>query len=61
MQPVFDCVLQLLVEFVQNASIPLGQSLEEPDKPSCVPLLSPAHASLCSPLELPGEYTFWQV
>ncbi|XP_051730269.1 zinc finger protein 410 [Ctenopharyngodon idella] len=49
-----DSKPELLVEFVQNASIPLGQSLEEPDsKPSCVPLLSPAHASLCGPLELP--------
>ncbi|XP_043076231.1 zinc finger protein 410 isoform X2 [Puntigrus tetrazona] len=46
-----DSKPELLVEFVQNASIPLGQSLEEVDsKGSCVPLLS---ASQCGPLELP--------
>ncbi|XP_016304329.1 zinc finger protein 410-like isoform X2 [Sinocyclocheilus anshuiensis] len=45
-----DSKPELLVEFVQNASIPLGQSLEESDtKASCVSLLS----SLCGPLELP--------
>ncbi|XP_051951625.1 zinc finger protein 410 [Xyrauchen texanus] len=49
-----DSKPELLVEFVQNASIPLGQSLEESDtKPSCVPLLSPSQNSLCSPLERP--------
>ncbi|KAG1941773.1 zinc finger protein 410 isoform X1 [Pimephales promelas] len=59
-----DSKPELLVEFVQNASIPLGQSLEESDlKPSCVPLLSPTHTSSthtssthtssCGPLDLP--------
>ncbi|XP_058611898.1 zinc finger protein 410 isoform X2 [Onychostoma macrolepis] len=46
-----DSKPELLVEFVQNASIPLGQSLEEADtKAPCVPLLS---SSQCGPLELP--------
>lgn len=46
---------QLLVQFVQNASIPLVQSLEDSDsKHSCLPLLAPAESSLCSPLELTG-------
>lgn len=40
-----DSKPELLVEFVQNASIPLGQSLEESDsKPSCVPLDLPESA-----------------
>lgn len=48
--------VQLLVEFVQNASIPLGQSLEESDtKASCVQLLSSSQNALCGPLDLPGE------
>lgn len=46
---------QLLVQFVQNASIPLVQGLEDSDsKHSCLPLLAPAESSLCSPLELTG-------
>lgn len=48
---------QLLVQFVQNASIPLGQGLEDSDpKHSCLPLLAPADSSLCSPLELTGQH-----
>lgn len=47
---------QLLVQFVQNASIPLVQGLEDSDsKHSCLPLLAPAESSLCSPLELTGQ------
>ncbi|XP_073672591.1 zinc finger protein 410 isoform X2 [Garra rufa] len=49
-----DSKPELLVEFVQNASIPLGQSLEESDtKASCVSLLSSSQNALCGPLELP--------
>uniref|UniRef100_A0A8C7LLX8 Zinc finger protein 410 n=1 Tax=Oncorhynchus mykiss TaxID=8022 RepID=A0A8C7LLX8_ONCMY len=45
--------LQLLVQFVQNASIPLGQSLEDSDtKHTCLPLLAPADSSLCTQLAL---------
>lgn len=48
---------QLLVQFVQNASIPLVQGLEDSDcKHSCLPLLTPADSSLCSPLELTGQH-----
>lgn len=48
---------QLLVQFVQNASIPLVQSLEDSDsKHSCLPLLAPAENSLCSHLELTGPW-----
>lgn len=48
---------QLLVQFVQNASIPLVQGLEDSDsKHSCLPLLAPADSSLCSPLELAGQH-----
>uniref|UniRef100_A0A3Q3WBA7 Zinc finger protein 410 n=1 Tax=Mola mola TaxID=94237 RepID=A0A3Q3WBA7_MOLML len=44
---------ELLVQFVQNASIPLVQGLLDPDpKQSCLPLLAPAESSLCSPLQL---------
>lgn len=50
---------QLLVQFVQNASIPLVQGLEDSDsKHSCLPLLAPAESSLCSPLELTGAWLF---
>ncbi|XP_042359842.1 zinc finger protein 410 [Plectropomus leopardus] len=44
----------LLVQFVQNASIPLVQGLEDSESKhsSCLPLLAPAESSLCSPLEL---------
>uniref|UniRef100_A0A8C2BXT4 Zinc finger protein 410 n=1 Tax=Cyprinus carpio TaxID=7962 RepID=A0A8C2BXT4_CYPCA len=49
-----DSKPELLVEFVQNASIPLGQSLEESDtKASCVQLLSSSQNALCGPLDLP--------
>lgn len=49
---------QLLVQFVQNASIPLVQGLEDSEsKHSCLPLLAPAESSLCSPLELTGQQT----
>ncbi|KAI3363788.1 hypothetical protein L3Q82_001397 [Scortum barcoo] len=44
---------KLLVQFVQNASIPLVQGLEDSEsKHSCLPLLAPAESSLCGPLEL---------
>ncbi|XP_005170283.1 zinc finger protein 410 isoform X2 [Danio rerio] len=40
-----DSKPELLVEFVQNACIPLGESLEEAElKPSCVPLELPESA-----------------
>lgn len=49
-----DSKPELLVEFVQNASIPLGQTLEETEnKPTCTPLLSPSQKSACSPLQVP--------
>ncbi|XP_047244255.1 zinc finger protein 410 [Girardinichthys multiradiatus] len=49
-----DSKPELLVQFVQNASIPLVQSLEDSgSKHPCLPLLAPAEGSLCSPLELP--------
>lgn len=52
----FSC--QLLVQFVQNASIPLVQSLEDSEsKHTCLPLLTPAESSLCPPLELTGRFT----
>ncbi|XP_008283691.1 zinc finger protein 410 [Stegastes partitus] len=48
-----DSKPELLVQFVQNASIPLVQGLEDSEsKHSCLPLLTPAESSLCSPLEL---------
>ncbi|KPP68288.1 zinc finger protein 410-like, partial [Scleropages formosus] len=48
-----DSKPELLVEFVQNASIPLGQGLEESDpKETCLPLLPAAESSLCSHLQL---------
>ncbi|XP_030628842.1 zinc finger protein 410 [Chanos chanos] len=48
-----DSKPELLVEFVQNASIPLGQSLEESTpQNSCLPLLPSAESSICSQLEL---------
>uniref|UniRef100_A0A3B4WHA0 Zinc finger protein 410 n=1 Tax=Seriola lalandi dorsalis TaxID=1841481 RepID=A0A3B4WHA0_SERLL len=48
-----DSKPELLVQFVQNASIPLVQGLEDSEsKHSCLPLLAPAESSLCSPLEL---------
>ncbi|XP_013887618.1 zinc finger protein 410 isoform X2 [Austrofundulus limnaeus] len=48
-----DSKPELLVQFVQNASIPLVQSLEDSEsKHSCLPLLTPADSSLCTPLEL---------
>uniref|UniRef100_A0A3P9PMY6 Zinc finger protein 410 n=1 Tax=Poecilia reticulata TaxID=8081 RepID=A0A3P9PMY6_POERE len=53
-----DSKPELLVQFVQNASIPLVQSLEDSEsKHSCLPLLAPAESSLCSPLELTGWFT----
>ncbi|XP_068432643.1 zinc finger protein 410 [Clinocottus analis] len=53
-----DSKPELLVQFVQNASIPLVQVLEDSgSKHSCLPLLSPADSSLCSPLGLTGEFT----
>lgn len=48
-----DSKPELLVQFVQNASIPLVQGLEDCEsKHSCLPLLSAADGSLCGPLEL---------
>ncbi|KAA8583390.1 hypothetical protein FQN60_015936 [Etheostoma spectabile] len=48
-----DSKPELLVQFVQNASIPLVQGLEDSEsKHQCLPLLPPAESSLCSPLEL---------
>ncbi|KAF6723204.1 Zinc finger protein 410 [Oryzias melastigma] len=48
-----DSKPELLVQFVQNASIRLVQSLEESEsKHSCLPPLAPAESSLCAPLEL---------
>ncbi|CAG01513.1 unnamed protein product [Tetraodon nigroviridis] len=48
-----DSKPELLVQFVQNASIPLVQGLEDSDsKHSCLPLLAPADSQLCGPLEL---------
>ncbi|XP_031166361.1 zinc finger protein 410 isoform X2 [Sander lucioperca] len=56
-----DSKPELLVQFVQNASIPLVQGLEDSESkhpclplplPLPLPLLPPAESSLCSPLEL---------
>ncbi|MFT7817366.1 zinc finger protein 410 [Arapaima gigas] len=48
-----DSKPELLVEFVQNASIPLGQGLEESNpKETCLPLLPAAESSLCGHLQL---------
>ncbi|XP_061757059.1 zinc finger protein 410 isoform X1 [Nerophis ophidion] len=48
-----DSKPELLVQFVQNASIPLVQGLEDSEpKQSCLPLLAPVESSLCSQLEL---------
>ncbi|XP_040016460.2 zinc finger protein 410 [Gasterosteus aculeatus] len=48
-----DSKPELLVQFVQNASIPMVQGLEDSGcKHSCLPLLGPAESSLCIPLEL---------
>lgn len=47
-----DSKPELLVQFVQNASIPLVQGLEESGPKPCVPLLPPAVSSLCSSLQL---------
>uniref|UniRef100_A0AAX7UM90 C2H2-type domain-containing protein n=1 Tax=Astatotilapia calliptera TaxID=8154 RepID=A0AAX7UM90_ASTCA len=48
-----DSKPELLVQFVQNASIPLVQGLEDSEsKHCCLPLLAPAESSLCTPLEL---------
>ncbi|XP_074541253.1 zinc finger protein 410 [Halichoeres trimaculatus] len=50
-----DSKPELLVQFVQNASIPLVQGLEDTEpEHSCLPLLAPAESSLCSQLELTG-------
>eukprot|EP00064_Thunnus_orientalis_P010513 superscaffoldBa00001436_g10539 len=49
-----DSKPELLVQFVQNASIPLVQGLEDSESKhsSCLPLLAAADSSLCSQLEL---------
>lgn len=55
-------ITQLLVQFVQNASIPLVQGLEDSEsKHCCLPLLAPAESSLCTPLELTGEHMLTSV
>lgn len=46
---------QLLVQFVQNASIPLVKGLEDSESKHCLPLLAPTDGSLCGPLELTGQ------
>ncbi|KAI1895530.1 hypothetical protein AGOR_G00107200 [Albula goreensis] len=48
-----DSKPELLVEFVQKASIPLGQGLEESDpKETCLPLHPATESSICSQLHL---------
>lgn len=48
-----DSKPELLVEFVQKASIPLGRGLEETDpKETCLPLQPTTESSLCSQLHL---------
>ncbi|KAL0967698.1 hypothetical protein UPYG_G00255720 [Umbra pygmaea] len=48
-----DSKPELLVQFVQNASIPLGQGLEDSEpKHTCLPLLAPSDGSLCTQLGL---------
>ncbi|XP_049613344.1 zinc finger protein 410 [Syngnathus scovelli] len=48
-----DSKPELLVQFVQNASIPLVQGLEDPEsKHACLPLLTPVGSSLCGHLQL---------
>ncbi|XP_061559678.1 zinc finger protein 410 isoform X1 [Phycodurus eques] len=48
-----DSKPELLVQFVQNASIPLVQGLEDPEpKHPCLPLLTPVGGSLCGHLHL---------
>ncbi|XP_057678563.1 zinc finger protein 410 [Corythoichthys intestinalis] len=48
-----DSKPELLVQFVQNASIPLVQGLEETEtKHPCLPLLTPVGSSLCGHLQL---------
>uniref|UniRef100_A0A3Q4IAZ6 Zinc finger protein 410 n=1 Tax=Neolamprologus brichardi TaxID=32507 RepID=A0A3Q4IAZ6_NEOBR len=57
-----DSKPELLVQFVQNASIPLVQGLEDSEsKHCCLPLLAPAESSLCTPLELTGEHMLTSV
>ncbi|XP_062858344.1 zinc finger protein 410 isoform X2 [Trichomycterus rosablanca] len=49
-----DSKPELLVEFVQNASIPLGQGLEESEpKTPALPLLASSENSICGQLDLP--------
>ncbi|XP_056620040.1 zinc finger protein 410 isoform X2 [Triplophysa dalaica] len=53
-----DSKPELLVEFVQNASIPLGQTLEETENdPTCTPLLPPSQKTTCTPLLPPSQKT----
>ncbi|KAJ3606948.1 hypothetical protein NHX12_026464 [Muraenolepis orangiensis] len=52
-----DSKPELLVQFVQNASIPLVQGLEDSEPKHCLPLLGPANGSLCGPLCGPLELT----
>lgn len=50
-----DSKPELLVEFVQNASIPLGQGLEECDpKGTCLSLLPCSENSVCNQLQIAG-------
>ncbi|MGH0151909.1 UNVERIFIED_CONTAM: hypothetical protein FKN15_020716 [Acipenser sinensis] len=55
-----DSKPELLVEFVQNASIPLGQGLEECDpKATCLSLLSCSENSVCSQLQI-ADYVYFE-
>ncbi|XP_077367390.1 zinc finger protein 410 [Festucalex cinctus] len=48
-----DSKPELLVQFVQNASIPLVQGLEDPEpKQPCLPLLTPVGSALCGHLQI---------
>lgn len=54
---IFRLFFQLLVQFVQNTSIPLGQELveSEPKDITCLSLLPVTETSECNRLMLPGK------
>lgn len=54
---IFYISFQLLVQFVQNTSIPLGQGLveSEPKDITCLSLLPVTETSECNRLMLPGK------
>lgn len=54
---IFSMFFQLLVQFVQNTSIPLGQGLveSEPKDITCLSLLPVTETSECNRLMLPGK------